>query len=115
MSDVTIFEKILNKEIPSTPVFENEKVYAFRDINPMAKEHYLFIHKDKTENINEMADNRPEDLIDLFEAIAKFTTDNGMTKSGFRVVTNFGADAGQTVFYTHLHVLGGERLGTFGS
>lgn len=115
MSDVTIFEKILNKEIPSEPVYENEKVYAFRDISPMAKEHYLFIHKEKTVNINEIADNRPEDLIDLFEAISEFTQKNGMAESGFRVVTNQGADAGQTVFYTHLHVLGGEKLGKFGS
>jgi histidine triad (HIT) family protein len=115
MSEQTIFEKILSGEVPCNPVFENDTVYAFKDINPMAKEHFLFIHKDKTTHINDMADNRPEDLIDLFEAISHFTQENGMSKSGFRVVTNLGDDGGQTVHYTHLHVLGGERLGKFGA
>ncbi len=115
MSDVTIFEKILNKQIPSTPVFENDKVYAFKDINPMSKEHYLFIHKEKTKDINDMSDNHPEHLADIFSAISKFTKEKGLDKSGFRVVSNIGADGGQTVFYTHVHVLGGEKLRAFGA
>lgn len=115
MSDVTIFEKILNKEIPCEFIYEDEKVVAFKDIAPQAKEHYLFIHKEKTQNINELALKKPEQLADLFSAIAKFTQDNGLEQSGFRVVTNINRNGGQTVFYTHLHVLGGEPLRGFGS
>lgn len=115
MSDVTIFEKILNKEIPSEFIFENEKVVGFRDIAPQAKEHYLFIHKEKTVNINEMAKSKPQHLADLFSAIAEFTQSNDLEKNGFRVVSNINKDGGQTVFYTHVHVLGGEPLRGFGA
>jgi histidine triad (HIT) family protein len=115
MSEQTIFEKILSGEVPCSPIFESDTVYAFKDINPMAKEHFLFIHKDKTVNINDMSDNNPEHLKDLFIAISKFTKENGMENSGFRIVTNIGVNGGQTVHYTHLHVLGGERLGKFGA
>jgi histidine triad (HIT) family protein len=113
-AEVTIFEKIINKEIPCELVFENDVVIAFKDINPQAKEHYLFIHKEKTLNINAMAFNNPEQLEQLFSAIAEFTKSNDLEKDGFRIVTNINRNGGQTVFYTHLHVLGGEALGQFG-
>jgi histidine triad (HIT) family protein len=115
MSEGTIFEKLLNKEIPCEFVFENDKVVALRDIAPQAKEHYLFIHREKTVNINDMAKNKPQHLADLFSAIAEFTQANGLEDNGFRVVTNINKDGGQTVFYTHLHVLGGESLKGFGA
>ena len=114
MSDC-IFCKIIKNEIPSTKVFENELVLGFKDLNPMAKVHNLFIHKDHTKNAIELTESDPKQLSDIFKAISSYTKESGHDESGFRIVTNIGADAGQTVFHTHFHVLGGERLGKFGS
>lgn len=113
--DDCLFCKILKKEIPSTEVYVDENVYAFKDINPMAKEHYLFIHKSHTKNINELSDTNSVQLSEIFSAISKFTQSNKLSQDGFRVVTNYGPHAGQTVFHTHFHVLGGEQLKGFGA
>ncbi len=107
-----LFCKILKGEIPSEKIYEDDKVYAFKDIAPMAKEHYLFISKTHTSNINETPG---ELIVDVMQAIKSFTTQSKLEKEGFRIVTNVNANAGQTVFHTHFHVLGGERLGKFGS
>jgi len=113
MSDC-LFCKIIKGEIPSEKVYEDEQVYAFKDIQPAAKEHLLFIHKDHTKNVNEIADNAPEQLAAIFKAISFVTKEIGLTEDGFRVTTNYGPNAGQAVFHTHFHVLGGERLAPLG-
>lgn len=113
MSDC-IFCKIIKGEIPSTKIYEDENVIGFKDLHPQAAIHQLFIHRRHTKDINEIAGNDPAQLADLFGAIRTYTEKEGLVKTGFRVVTNMGADAGQTVFHTHLHVLGGEPLGHFG-
>lgn len=113
MSDC-IFCKIISGDIPSSKVYENEKVYAFKDLHPLAKEHYLFIHKEHSKNVNEMMDINPDQVRDIYIAIADYTKSSGLDQKGFRVVTNLGEDAGQTVFHTHFHVLSGEKLGSFG-
>jgi histidine triad (HIT) family protein len=110
-----IFCNIVKGDIPSTKVFENQNVYAFKDLNPLAKEHLLFIHKKHTADINEMTENHPDQIAEIFKAIKEYTITNRIDENGFRVVTNVGPDAGQTVFHTHFHVLFGERLGQFGS
>lgn len=110
MSDC-LFCKIIKGEIPSTKVFENDSVYAFEDINPMAKGHILFIHKNHSADINEISSSN---LVDIFQAITLYTKENSIEDDGFRVVTNLGKDAGQTVFHTHFHLLFGEPLGRFG-
>jgi histidine triad (HIT) family protein len=112
MSDC-IFCKILKGDIPSTKVFENDKVYGFKDLHPQAQTHLLFIHKNHSKNINEMSGS-PSDLADVFQAINAYTIESKLAETGFRVVTNHGKHAGQTVFHTHFHVLGGESLGHFG-
>jgi histidine triad (HIT) family protein len=112
---MTIFTKIINKEIPSEIVFENEQVLAFKDIMPQAPVHLLFIHKISTTNINELVNKQPEQLLQLFQAITEYTESQGLEESGFRLVINTNKDAGQTVFHTHIHVLGGAGLGSFGS
>ena len=111
MSDC-LFCKIIKNEIPSTKVFENDKVLAFVDINPMAKEHYLFISKNHSKNINEM---NPNDIAEIMSAIKEFTQGNDLEKNGFRIVTNINDHGCQTVFHTHFHVLGGEQLRGFGA
>lgn len=110
MSDC-LFCKIIAGEIPSEKVFENDYVYAFKDIFPQAKEHYLFISKKHTTNFNELD---PQELIHIHQAIKEFTSLTDLEKNGFRVVTNINEYGGQTVFHTHFHVLGGEQLGSFG-
>lgn len=109
-----LFCKIINNELPSTRVYEDESVIGFKDIHPLAKEHYLFIARKHTKNVNELSDKNPEDLLSLFNAIRKFTQEKKIDTKGFRLVTNQGEEAGQTVFHTHFHILSGEKLGTFG-
>ena len=115
MNEDCLFCKIIAGNIPSQKVFENENVYDFKDINPMSKEHYLFIHKKHTINLNEISDTDPEQLVHLFQAISEFSKTHKSIENGFRVVTNLGPDGGQTVFHTHFHVLGGEQLKGFGA
>lgn len=110
-----LFCKMVSGEIAPDKVFENEDVLGFKDLYPQAKEHYLFISKRHTANVNEIAANDPVQLEQVFSAIKEFTEGNDLSQNGFRIVNNLGADAGQTVFHTHFHVLGGEKLKGFGS
>jgi histidine triad (HIT) family protein len=114
MSSDCIFCKIAKGEIPSNKVYEDEFVLGFVDLHPQAKIHNLFIHKTHTKNINEFSTNS-QTLSEIFTAIKKFTESSGLDQDGFRIVTNLGKNAGQTVFHTHFHVLAGEKLGLFGS
>ena len=114
MSDC-LFCKIINNEVPSERVYEDEKVLGFKDIMPNAKEHYLFISKEHSKNVNEMINNDEAGLIATFKAISKFTRESDLEREGFRVVTNTNKNSGQVVFHTHFHVLGGETLNGFGS
>lgn len=114
MSDC-IFCKIVEGKIPSTKIYEDEFVIGFKDLRPQAKIHQLFIHKKHTKDINDLAQNDPSQLAQMFNGIRLYTEEAGLTKDGFRVVTNMGPNAGQTVFHTHLHVLAGEGLGHFGA
>ncbi len=108
-----IFCKIVEGKIPSTKVFENEKVLGFVDLHPQAKIHLLFVHKNHTANVSEMA-KKPEDIGVVFKSIAVYAKLKGLDQSGYRVVTNNGVEAGQSVFHTHFHLVAGEHLGRFG-
>ncbi len=105
-----LFCKIAKKEIPSTIVFENEKVLAFKDIAPVAPIHLLFIHKNHTSHVSDLVENDPCQLSDIFLAIKEYTQKNKIADEGFRVLTNTGVNGGQTVFHTHFHLLGGKKL-----
>lgn len=108
MSDC-IFCKIANHEIPSTVVYEDEQVLAFRDLEPQAPTHVLVIPKAHYASI---ADDVPaETVAAMAAAVREVAKAEGVTESGFRVITNAGADAGQTVGHFHMHVLGGKKLG----
>ncbi len=109
-----IFCKIVSGTIPSTKIFENEQVLGFKDLQPSAKNHYLFIHKHHTENVNDMVSTGPTQIAEIYAAIREVSIKEGLDQTGFRVVTNMGAHAGQTVFHTHFHLLGGEQLRGFG-
>lgn len=114
MSADCLFCKILKGEIPSTKVYEKGNVMGFVDIFPQAKIHLLFVHKNHTSDINHMSLD-PQTIGEVYQGIAEYTKAQGLDQGGFRVVTNLGKDAGQTVFHTHFHVLSGEKLGRFGS
>lgn len=111
MSDC-LFCKMIKGEVPCEKVFENSEVLGFKDIYPQAKEHYLFINKVHSKNVNE---SEPIHSMEILKAIKEFTSSNNLEKDGFRVVTNLGVNGCQSVFHTHFHVLGGEKLGSFGS
>ena len=101
-----IFCKIANHEIPTTPVFENDKVIAFNDLNPQAPTHILVIPKKHVASVSDVNDLSV--MQDLFDAIQQITTKNNI--KDFRTVINTGAGAGQTVFHLHIHILAGRPL-----
>jgi histidine triad (HIT) family protein len=105
-----LFCKIVAGEIPSDRVYEDDAVIAFRDINPRAPTHILVIPRRHVEDVQHLTDADGDLLTRLFGAVRKLATDAGL-KSGYRVVTNVGPDAGQTVFHLHLHLLGGRSMG----
>jgi histidine triad (HIT) family protein len=109
-----IFCKIVEGKIPSKKIFENENVLGFIDLNPLAAKHFLFINKSHTKDINDLMGSDPHQIQTLFKAMSDFSKAEGLNQKGFRIVTNLGPYAGQTVFHTHFHLLGGELLGRFG-
>lgn len=108
MSDC-LFCKIIAGEIPSTKVYEDEKVLAFRDINPMAPTHILVIPKTHIPSVDGVTAENSGVVAHIFEVIPRIAEAEGLTK-GYRVVSNCGPDAGQTVPHLHFHILGGREL-----
>ena len=106
----TVFDKILKKEIPSNVVYEDDKVYAFKDISPQAPTHILVIPKKKLVDFTELADAPPEEVGALFKGAAKVAKQLGLAEEGYRIVVNSGKFGQQTVSYLHLHVIGGRQL-----
>ena len=104
-----IFCKIIAGEIPSKKVYEDELVYAFEDINPMAPIHILVIPKEHIANALEITSDNSMVVSRIFEVIAKIAKEKQLEK-GFRVVSNCNEYAGQTVFHLHFHILGGRKL-----
>lgn len=109
-----IFCKIVEGHIPSTKVFENDKVLGFKDLQPHASVHYLFIHKNHSNDVNDLISKEPSQVAEIYTAIREVSMKEGLDQKGFRVVTNVGPHGGQTVFHTHFHLLGGEQLRGFG-
>lgn len=115
MSDAeTLFERIIAREIPAEIVHETENTVALRDINAQASSHTLVVPKKRYRNVAELAEADPALLAEVLTTATAVAKLEGLTESGYRVVFNTGADAGQTVFHVHAHVLGGEQLGLFG-
>lgn len=108
MPDQCLFCRILRKEIPATVVAETDDCLAFRDITPRAPVHVLVIPKTHVASLNEAAD--AEQLGKLTLLAAEIARTEGIAESGYRTVINTGADAGQTVFHVHLHLLGGREM-----
>ena len=104
-----LFCKIIAGDIPSTKVYEDELVYAFRDIAPQAPTHILVIPKAHISGVSDITAENSAVVAHIFEVIPAIAKAEGLT-GGYRVVSNCGADAGQTVFHLHFHILGGKAL-----
>ncbi len=109
MSD-TIFSKIIRREIPAEIVYENDKVLAFRDLNPQAPVHVLFIPKRPLATLNDATTSEVALLGQLLLATADYAKQEGFAEQGYRTVINCNEDGGQTVFHLHVHLLAGRRM-----
>ena len=104
-----LFCRIIKGEIPSTKVYEDDLCFAFRDIAPQAPTHILVIPKTHIASVAAVSSENSALVAHIFEVIPKIAEQEGL-KGGFRVVSNCGDDAGQTVHHLHFHILGGKRL-----
>ena len=104
-----IFCKIVAGEIPSAKVYEDENVYAFRDIQPQAPVHVLVVPKTHIASADEVSAENAALVAEIFKAIPKIAKAEGLT-NGYRVITNCGEDGCQSVKHLHFHVLGGKKL-----
>ena len=105
-----LFCKIAAGDIPSTKVYEDEDTYAFLDIAPQAPKHILVIPKAHMRNVLECADRDDALIGQLFRTAAMIAKEQGLGEKGFRLVTNCGTDAMQSVDHFHIHILGGATL-----
>lgn len=104
-----LFCKIIAGEIPSAKVYEDEYVYAFKDINPQAPVHVLVVPKTHISSADELTDENSIEIARVFAAIPKVAALMGLA-NGYRVINNCGEDGCQTVKHIHFHVLGGKKL-----
>ncbi len=104
-----IFCKIIAGEIPSAKVYEDESVYAFRDIQPQAPVHVLVVPKKHVASADEITGENADLVAGIFAAIPAIAKAEGLT-NGYRVITNCGEDGCQSVKHLHFHVLGGKKL-----
>ena len=111
MSDC-LFCKIISGEIPSQKVYEDDQCFAFKDIAPMAPVHFLVVPKAHLASAAEVTEENEALIGHIYTVIAKLAKEMGFA-DGYRVVTNVGALAGQTVHHIHFHVLSGKQLGAF--
>ena len=106
-----LFCRIVKKEIPASVIYEDVRVLAFNDINPQAPLHALVIPKRHIASLNELAAGDDGIVGEMVRRAAAIARDRGYAERGFRTVFNTNAEAGQTVFHIHLHVLAGRGLG----
>ena len=110
--DSNIFARILRGEIPSTRVYEDERVLAFNDINPLAPTHILVIPKGPYVSWDDFSDKASDaEIAALVRAVGKIARDAGLVEPGYRVLANVGVNSGQEVPHLHLHIFGGRALG----
>jgi len=109
MSD-TLFGKIIRREIPADIVYEDDDVLAFRDINPQAPVHVLFIPKKAIATLNDAGDDDAARIGQLVLTAVRWAKAQGLADNGYRCVINCNRDGGQTVFHLHLHLLAGRQM-----
>jgi histidine triad (HIT) family protein len=105
----TVFDKIIEGKIPCEKVFENERIIAFNDIAPAAPVHILIVPKKQIENLQAVTAEDMPLVMECLEVAQKLAEEFDIT-DGYRLLTNSGAEAGQTIFHLHFHLIGGRRL-----
>ena len=110
MDSSCLFCRIAARQIPADIVRESDRVVAFRDVNPQAPTHILLIPKEHLTSIADLSDHDGDVLIDIAQAASHLARAEGIDDSGWRLVTNVGPDAGQSVFHLHFHLLGGRAM-----
>lgn len=106
-----LFCKIINKEIPSEIIFENDRVVAFKDIHPAAPVHILIVPKEHIADANALNESNAAYIMDIHLAAKNIAKQLGIDQKGYRLINNCGADAGQTVMHLHYHLIGGINMG----
>ena len=106
----TLFGKIIRREIPAQIVYEDDEVLAFRDVNPQAPVHVLFIPKKAYATLNDIGPDEATLIGKLFLAAANWAKTQGFAEDGYRCVMNCNKHGGQTVFHIHLHLLAGRQM-----
>ncbi len=109
-----IFCKIIAGEIPSTKIYEDDSVTAFRDINPVAPTHILIIPNKHIPSVNELEPGDEKTVGYLFTIAKQIAEAENISESGYRLIINTGPHGGQVVYHLHLHLLGGRKLGRLG-
>lgn len=107
-----IFAKIIAGEIPCDKIYEDEQILAFNDISKLAPVHVLVIPKNNYISFDDFVLNAPSEFIStFFKTVRKIANDLNIGDTGYRIITNNGKNASQTVFHYHVHILGGRDLG----
>jgi histidine triad (HIT) family protein len=107
----TIFSKIIRREIPADIVYEDDRILAFRDINPQAPIHILIVPKKPIATLNDLQTEDAELIGQLYLAARQIAVEQGFAEAGYRTLINCNRDGGQDVFHIHLHLLAGRRMG----
>jgi histidine triad (HIT) family protein len=110
MSDSCIFCKIVSNEVKTNIVYRDEQVTAFRDIHPVAPTHILIVPNRHIDSVGTLEPEDEQLMGHIFTVARKLATDEGIAEAGYRMVTNTGANGGQTVFHLHVHLIGGQRM-----
>ena len=111
MTEDTLFSKIVKREIPADIVYQDERVTAFRDINPQAPTHLLIIPNKIIPTVNDVSAEDEAVLGHLFVVAKQLAQQEGVAEDGYRLLINCGRDANQEVFHLHMHLFGGRALG----
>lgn len=111
MTEPTLFSKIVNREIPADIIFQDDRVTAFRDINPQAPTHILIIPNKAIATVNDLSTEDEAVMGYLFTVAKQLAQQEGIADSGYRLLINCGPDGNQEVYHLHLHLLGGRPLG----
>lgn len=110
MTDACIFCKIVSDEAKATILYRDGQVMAFRDLHPVAPTHILIVTNKHIESTGTLEVEDEQLIGHLFTIARKLAEDNGIAKSGYRLITNTGVNGGQTIFHFHLHLIGGQRM-----
>jgi len=113
MEEKSIFEMILDKEIESEIIYEDDDIFSIKDINPVARVHLLIIPKKRINTINNLSDEDTLLVGKMIQVAKDLAKEYQIDESGYRLIFNTNDDGGQTVYHIHLHLIGGEKLKAF--